>query len=231
MRFRSGIAAALVLSALLVPQVAVAKEVTFDVMVAEYPAGTVFTVPNGKAWDEATTITGEDDFFALQFRSATNEEAKQVGLFRLYNPNTGEHLYSIDENERDTLVSFGWIDEGGEIYPGAPDVGLVYSPDVDPGHLNPAVYRLYNPNAPGGDHHYTTDKNEYDTLVRLGWVGEGIAFYSAPFTGQARYRLFNPNVLTGTHHYTCSEAEVEALVEFGWVNEGVAWYLTGFWGQ
>lgn len=230
MRPRIVCAAALVLTALLAPQVAQAREVTFNRSVAEYPAGTTFTVPDGDEWVKATTIT-EDDDFALQFRSSTNDEAQYASLYRLYNPFTGEHLYTISKSERDHLADVGWVKEGGELIEGAPSVGQVFSPKVDPGHLNPPVYRLYNPYVPGGDHHYTTDKAEYDALVEVGWTGEGIAFYSAPFTGMPRYRLYNPYAQTGAHHYTCSESEVEALVELGWKSEGVAWYLTGFWGQ
>ena len=230
MRVRHAVATALVLSALLVPQVALAREVTFETSVAEYPAGTTFTVPDGDEWVEATTIT-EDDSFALYARSSTNDKAQKVDLYRLYNPYTGEHLYTISATERDYLVEEGWEDEGGELFAGAPSVGQVFSPEVDPGHLNPAVYRLYNPYAPGGDHHYTTDKNEYEELQKAGWKGEGIAFYSAPFTGMARYRLYNPYAETGAHHYTCNGDEVAALVDLGWRNEGVAWFLTGFWGQ
>ena len=41
------------------------------------------------------------------------------------------------------------------------------------------VYRLYNPNAKSGAHHFTTDKAEYAWLAAQGWKEEGIAFYTS----------------------------------------------------
>ena len=43
------------------------------------------------------------------------------------------------------------------------------------------LYRLYNPNAVVGAHHYTTDRAERDTLVELGWTYEGIGWYAWGF--------------------------------------------------
>jgi len=40
------------------------------------------------------------------------------------------------------------------------------------------VYRAYNPNAKMGTHHYTKSKSEYDTIVKLGWRAEKIAWYA-----------------------------------------------------
>ena len=36
------------------------------------------------------------------------------------------------------------------------------------------MYRLYNPNADCGSHHYTSSTEERDNLVSLGWIYEGI---------------------------------------------------------
>ena len=38
------------------------------------------------------------------------------------------------------------------------------------------LYRVYNPNAISGAHHFTANKDEYDYLVSVGWRGEGIAW-------------------------------------------------------
>ena len=40
-----------------------------------------------------------------------------------------------------------------------------------------AIYRAYNPNAKAGAHHFTSNKEEKDYLVRLGWRDEKIGFY------------------------------------------------------
>gem|GEM_PF-6255680 len=142
-------------------------------------------------------------------------EAENAGIamYRLYNPNSGEHFYTSDEKEKNTLVELGWMDEGTGWY--APEEGDV-------------VYRLYNPNA--GEHHYTMDKNEKDTLVELGWTYEGEGWFSVAqesedeVTGLAVYRQYNPNAVTGSHNYTLDANENDTLVSWGWYEEGVAWY-------
>ena len=82
-------------------------------------------------------------------------------MLRLYNPNSGEHLYTLSQNEYNTLSSIGWVPEGPAWT--APEASST------------VVYRLYNPHT--GDHHYTMSTNEYETLGRIGWVKEGIAWY------------------------------------------------------
>lgn len=139
-------------------------------------------------------------------------------LNRLYNPNSGEHFYTKDVVEKDTLVDLGWHDEG-----------IGWTSPVD---SSKPVYRLYNPNA--GDHHYTTSPNERDILVTVGWKYEGIGWFSAEgaFTHKPAvdvetvdvYRQYNPNAkAAGAHNYTTNEAENDFLVSVGWLEEGLAW--------
>ena len=138
--------------------------------------------------------------------------ATPTSMYRLYNRLTGEHLYTIDKNERDNLLtSDTWKDEGeGWIAPSISEY---------------PVYRLLNPN--NGDHHYTTDKNEFDTLPSYGWVAEGVAFFSADKENPENvllYRLYNPNATgAGSHHYTVDTNERDVLVAQGWKYEGLAW--------
>ena len=129
-------------------------------------------------------------------------------VYRLYNPNSGEHFYTLSEPERNNLISVGWRNEG---------IGWYSSTDGDP------VYRVYNKNA--GDHHYTLSKAEIDNLVSLGWTYEGIAWYSPKEKLQPLYRVYNPNCTgAGSHHYTVSLPEKETLVLVGWKDEGIGWY-------
>ncbi|MDE5757593.1 MAG: hypothetical protein K2H85_03160, partial [Allobaculum sp.] len=146
---------------------------------------------------------------------------------RLYNPNSGEHFYTKDLNEKDTLVKLGWQAEGiGWV---APQENYPTSP-VEAGE---AVFRLYNANA--GDHHYTKDSKEKDVLVRAGWSYEGVGWYSAkerkagvvpavPYSIEV-YREYNPNAKeAGAHNYTTSENENDTLVALGWLDEGIGWW-------
>ena len=64
-----------------------------------------------------------------------------VDMYRLYNPNSGEHFYTANPAEKNNLVSLGWRYEG---------IGW-----TAPKKSNTPVYRLYNPNS--GDHHYTVN--------------------------------------------------------------------------
>ena len=133
-----------------------------------------------------------------------------VTMWRLYNPNSGEHFYTGNTAERDHLVHVGWKSEG---------TGWTAPVKGDP------VYRLYNPNA--GDHHYTLNPAERDMLVRAGWKSEGIGWYSAAASVTGRkplYRQYNPNARAGAHNYTLSRAENDHLVRVGWRAEGLAWY-------
>ena len=130
-------------------------------------------------------------------------------MYRLYNPNSGEHFYTAAKPEHDNLVGLGWHDEG---------IGW-----VAPTTSDTPVYRLYNPNA--GDHHYTMSVAEKDMLVHVGWRDEGIGWYSAENSGRAPlYRQYNPNAKAGAHNYTLSKGENDYLVHLGWHGEGIAWY-------
>lgn len=133
-------------------------------------------------------------------------------VLRLYNPNTGEHLFTTSEAERINLASLGWNVEGN-------DWSVPATSDYP-------IYRVYNPN--NGDHHYTTSADEVSALVSYGWISEGTKLYSLTAEDDdniAIYRMYNPNANgAGSHHYTSSEAECAALQAKGWNFEGLAWY-------
>ena len=140
------------------------------------------------------------------------EEVVSVAMYRLYNPNSGEHFYTASAEEKDGLVEEGWNYE---------DIAW-YAPEVS----DTPVYRLYNANA--GDHHYTIDAAERDALIEAGWTDEGIGWYSDDAQSVPLYRLYNPNAYangeSGAHHYTTSAEEQAGLIDLGWQDEGVAWY-------
>lgn len=133
-------------------------------------------------------------------------------MYRLYNPNSGEHFYTANGIERDQLVYAGWRYEG---------IGW-----VAPVRSAHPVYRLYNPYA--GDHHYTLNGNERNMLVRQGWRYEGIGWYSADRNrAYPLYRQYNPRAVRGTHNYTLNGNERNMLLRAGWRDEGIAWYGIG----
>lgn len=85
-----------------------------------------------------------------------------------------------------------------------------------------SMYRLYNTHT--GEHFYTSKSGERNSLVKVGWKYEGIA-WNAPTSGTPVYRLYNKNA--GDHHYTTSVGERNNLVRAGWRDEGIGWYSGG----
>ncbi len=132
----------------------------------------------------------------------------EVDMYRLYNPNSGEHFYTSNPAERDMLIGVGWSYEG---------IGW-----TAPATSNTPVYRLYNAN--GGEHHYTTNAAERDFLISIGWTDEDIGWYSDDARGVPLYRQYNPNAFANNHNYTTSLAENDFLVSLGWQAEDIGWY-------
>ncbi|MGM0237721.1 hypothetical protein [Enterococcus sp. AZ103] len=144
----------------------------------------------------------------LAVYGGTDASAASNELYRVYNPNSGEHFYTESASEKDGLVAAGWTDEG---------IGWNTPTSGD------TVYRVYNSNA--GDHHYTKSVDEYNWLAAQGWTKEGTSFYSSTTEEVAIYRAYNPNAVVGSHNFTKSSDEQNWLVQDnGWTNEGIAFY-------
>lgn len=150
---------------------------------------------------------------AAQGTSGSTGAAAETDMYRLYNPNSGEHFYTADLNEAKNVLKAGWQWEG---------IGW-----VAPKRSSTPVYRLYS----GTDHHYTTSAKERDWDVEQGWKYEGIGWYSDEAKSTPLYREFNPNVdpsaernNSGSHNYTTSREENDGLVSKGWNAEGIGWY-------
>jgi len=97
-------------------------------------------------------------------------------IFRLYNPNTGEHLYG-KADEAVHLQKLGWKMEEASWYGVAKGMSWKLPTSGAKTKVVP-VYRLYNPNAKGGDHFYTTNAGEKKSLIRKGWRYDGIVYYA-----------------------------------------------------
>lgn len=163
------------------------------------------------ALSEAQTQVSNADK-ALELLKSYTEGAEKVlsgvKMYRLYNPNSGEHFYTASSGERNALRNSGWKYEG---------IGW-----TAPKTSNTPVYRLYNSNA--GDHHYTTSVSERRHLLSVGWSDEGIGWYSDDAKEEPLYRQYNKNATAGSHNYTLSKSENDHLVRIGWSAEGIGWY-------
>lgn len=137
------------------------------------------------------------------------EEEPEVSnaVYRIYNPNGGNHHFTLSKAEADNLIRLGWRNEG---------IGWITPTSGD------SVYRVYNPN--NGRHHYTVSAGEKDSLVKVGWEFEGIGWLSGGTVPV--YRVYNPYApaTEDSHHYTTSKGERDSLVKVGWRNEGIGWY-------
>ena len=169
--------------------------------------------PTGDGWATGANY-GTD--IVTRMKALLNTQYVLLGsgdMYRIYNPNSGEHFYTSDKAEKDHLVSLGWKYEG---------VGWK-APTVS----NYPVYRLYN--MYGGEHHYTMSVDEKNNLVKLGWKYEGIGWFSADpndSNSVPLLREYNPNAFSNNHNYTTNANEHNWLVGLGWKDEGKAWYAT-----
>ena len=162
-----------------------------------------------------TKITSDLNITITTKAIATTTET--IKIYRLYNKNTGEHLFTSKKTEYDKLCSLGWVGEG-ETFDG---VSSTESDAV-------AVYRVYNPNASGGDHHYTKSLGEVKKLVALGWKADfdGKPVYYTKGTLDV-YKLYDKT--TGRHHFTPKDGEKNNMVKNGWILEGTAWKVSGYY--
>ena len=119
------------------------------------------------------------------------------------------NFYTTYEKIRDSFISDGFEDRG-----------IAWRAPIK---SDKPVYMVLNENSPS-EYFYTTDKNEYNDLLRAGWKGKGIAFYASTETNMYPvYRQYNKK--TGRHNFTSSIHEKNVLVsEYGWTDEGVAWF-------
>lgn len=158
----------------------------------------------------ALAVSGAAIAAGLALAPSTALAAGTSPMYRLYNHYNGDHMYTLNASERDSLVSLGWDDEGTAWQ--VPDEGT-------------AVYRLYNPYS--GEHLFTESRAEYDQLGSIGWQQEGEGFRSASKDddgAQPIYRLYNQYLTAGTHLYTTSSNEYNNLAAIGWSGEDIAFY-------
>ena len=139
------------------------------------------------------------------------DKVESCVIYRVYNRNTGEHLFTANYKEAEKLTQKSWVYEGGAFCGFKQEVKGSYP-----------VYRVYNPNAKGGDHHYTKSIGEVNKLVKLGWKKDNKGkplFYTK---GDVKvYKLYNKK--TGRHHYTKNSGEYKKLCKNSWIGEGTAW--------
>ena len=193
----------------------------FDTELAEHNWANVSPIPGIKICASCgTTVCSGPHTYAHQYdykcdacglERVVDMTRSMVDMFRMYDPNSGEHFYTGSVEERDFLVSVGWHYEG---------IGFTF-----PLTTGDPVHRLYDPVT--GEHLYTMDVEEKDRLMSEGWNYEGIAFNSAFENEVPQFRLHNPNATRGSYHFTASIEERDNLINAGWEYQGIGWYSCG----
>jgi hypothetical protein len=145
-----------------------------------------------------------------------------VNRYRIFIPQTDNHLFTADKNEYDTLGRLGFKQEGiaEKIYDAPVTVSGVQAVPL---------YRIYFQQPQR--HFWTTDRNEYLTLIRFQgmYLGEGVDGFVMPqaIPGSVpQHRLLHPIAFPPVHHWTTNDHEYRTLVSWGWIDEGIpAWVL------
>ena len=156
---------------------------------------------NPDFWDTTCDVCGAE--------RKVDKHRPTHSMYRMYNPNSGEHFYTGSMEERKVLEAAGWKYEG---------VGFTF-----PATTGKPVYRLYDKDNTM-EHLYTMDEAEKDMLLAQGWVLEGVAFNSGREDEVPQYRLHNPNATIGAYHFTASREEKDALIAAGWEYQGIGFY-------
>ena len=134
-------------------------------------------------------------------------EVADAPVYRLYNPNNGDHYFTANQQEADGLQQMGWTAEGVRFDAVAVKRGH---------HFGSPVYSVYNPYT--GEHLLTTSSAEASDLKNVGWQwdnSEKPVFYTVQGGSQAVYRVYNPYTAGPAHHYADKE-ETTGLVDLGW---------------
>ena len=120
---------------------------------------------SGNAANDDNTSSNETPYTPTYSGNNTaTQNGTPVTLYRMYNPNSGEHIYTTSKAGADMLTKAGWRNETASATAWKSPVKSACP-----------IYQLYNPNS--GFHHYSMTQAEIDMLTKAGWKLEGVAWY------------------------------------------------------
>ena len=188
----------------------------------------------GESGFSTVTVRGTDllgdaveDTFVVTVGDVT-ADPNSIGstVYRFLNEDTGVHLYTTSEVERDSILN----NLPNYILEGSTSEGSTYvSVDALTGNPEPEqVYRLLNKDT--GTHLYTISEIEKESveanLDNFSLETESFFAYTEQYPGTVPvYRFYNNE--TGAHFYTPTEGERETVEETlpNYTSEGIAYYV------
>lgn len=176
----------------------------------------------GKMWaqngnpSEPYEIKG--GWFMWAFRDAVAHAgtSSTAPVYRLYNPNTGDHFYTTSESEKISLeknLKTPMVSEGIAFY--------AYS-DGSTDKISLPVYIFYNSN---GDFYFSTSSDTKNN--QLSANSKTIAFYASPTAQNGALPVYDFYITNNKHFYTISEEEKDVIVKtlnHSYKLKGVAFY-------
>ena len=153
----------------------------------------------------------------LQMLNGIQSKLVEVGhtnLYRVYNPNNGDHYFTTDKNEYEALVAMGWQAEGVRYQVVNINVNVT-DDDANKDRLHAfgtEIWSVYNPNT---GEHLLTEEGEADALAQVGWIKEDPKFYTVQNGSESVVRVYNPNTNGPAHLYT-DASEANGLAKIGW---------------
>ena len=153
----------------------------------------------------------------LQMLNGIQSKLVEVGhtnLYRVYNPNNGDHYFTTVKGEYEALVAMGWQAEGVRYQVVNINVNV---PDDDANKdrlhaFGTEIWSVYNPNT---GEHLLTEEGEADALAQVGWIKEDPKFYTVQNGSESVVRVYNPNTNGPAHLYT-DASEANGLAKIGW---------------
>lgn len=121
----------------------------------------MFTLNHGEA---NSLLRGGWTYEGVEWKApSTVKDEKPIGenVYRMYNPNNGDHVFTAKVKEKEFLQKNGWKYEG-----------IAFRSSASKAI---AVYRLFSDDR--NVHMYTSDYDEKQALIATGWIDEGVAFY------------------------------------------------------
>ena len=143
-------------------------------------------------------------------------------IYRFFSTQTNAHFFTIDEEEKDTIIAnYPWYRYEGIAW-------YAYAVGNEPDDTSP-IYRFFSTQT--NAHFFTIDEEEKDTIIaNYPWYRyEGIAWYAyavgnEPDDTSPIYRFFSTQ--TNAHFFTIDEEEKDTIIaNYPWYRyEGIAWY-------